>query len=303
MAGTNGKQKDEKTQEAKVKATVPGIIKMKEEGRKVRVVTAYDYPTAALVDQVDIDIVLVGDTLGMVVLGYDSTVPVTMEDMIHHTRAVVRGAPNTLVVTDLPFMSYQISRDEALRNAGRAMKEGGADAVKVEGGETVAETIKAMANAGIPVMGHLGLTPQSVAKLGGYRVQGRDAESARKIVEDARALEKAGCFSLVLECVPTPVAQRVSQEIKIPTIGIGAGPHCDGQVLVIHDLLGLFERFTPKFVKRYANLAADIRQALEQYATEVAEGVFPGPEHSFNMKEDELQRFYGGSGRIGFGSQ
>lgn len=272
----------------KKQLTIQDLLEMKRLGRKIKMITAYDYTMAVLVDQSPMDMILVGDSLGMVVLGYESTVPVTMEEMIHHTRAVVRGAANTFVVADLPFMSYQVSAEEAIRNAGRLMKEGGADAVKLEGGGSMADTVRAIVSAGIPVMGHLGLTPQTATMLGGLKVQARDAEAARTLLSDARALEKAGAFSLVLEAIPAPLAELVTSELSIPTIGIGAGAGCDGQVLVLHDALGLFQRFVPKFVKRYASLGESVAEALAAYCREVDGGVFPGPEHSFGMKKEEL---------------
>ena len=227
--------------------------------------TAYDYPTALVMDQAGIDMILVGDSLGMVVLGYDSTLPVTMDEMIHHCKAVARGAKYALLVGDMPFMSYQASTSEAVKNAGRFLQEAGMNAVKLEGGSERADTIRAIVGAGIPVMGHLGLTPQSIHQLGGFRPQGRDADAAYKLLENAQILQDAGCFSLVLESIPGRLAQLVSQRLVIPTIGIGAGAGCDGQVLVTHDLLGIFERFTPKFVKRYANLSAEMRKAFSDY--------------------------------------
>lgn len=276
----------------KTKLTIPQFRQLKEQGKKFRMVTAYDYAFASLVDKTPIEMILVGDSLGMVVLGYDSTVPVTMEDMLHHIKPVVRGAKNTFIVGDLPFGSYNTSIPDAIRNANRIMQEGGADAVKLEGGSTVINTVREMVNGGIPVMGHIGLTPQTATQLGGFKVQGKDAEAARKLVEDAQRLEEAGAFALVLECLPSPVAKMVSEKISIPTIGIGAGPHCDAQVLVIHDLLGLFDRFTPKFVKKYAEINKSVVNALNQYAEEVDTQAFPGPEHSFGMKEEELKRLY-----------
>ncbi|HEX2988889.1 MAG TPA: 3-methyl-2-oxobutanoate hydroxymethyltransferase, partial [Chloroflexota bacterium] len=223
-------------------------------------------------------------------LGYESTVPVTMEDILHHTRAVVRGARSTFVVADLPFMSYQVDVAEALRNSGRLIKEGGADAVKLEGGASMAETVRAIVRAGIPVMGHLGLTPQTATMLGGLKVQARDAEAAKALVADAIALEEAGAFAIVLEAIPTQLASLVTERLSIPTIGIGAGPKCDGQVLVIHDMMGLFQRFTPKFVKKYADLGGEMARALATYCQEVDESAFPAAEHSFNMKEAEVAR-------------
>jgi 3-methyl-2-oxobutanoate hydroxymethyltransferase len=251
--------------------------------------TAYDYPVAELVDQAGIDMILVGDSVGMVVLGYDSTVPVTMEEMIHHCKAVRRGMRFAFLVGDMPFMSYNISREEAIRNAGRFMKESGCDAVKLEGGLEVAETIKAIVEAGIPVVAHIGLTPQTAGKLGGFRVQGKDLASARKLLDSALAIEEAGAFSVVMECIPDKLAGLISQSLRIPTIGIGAGPECDGQVLVTNDLLGLFEKFLPKFVKQYVQFFPMIKEALATYKQEVETGKFPGPEHSFVMDGQELR--------------
>lgn len=273
------------------KVTILDLQQKKEAGRPLTMLTAYDYLGALLVDQAEVDMILVGDSLGMVMLGLDSTVPVTMEEMLHHTRAVARGARRAFLVGDMPFMSYQADSAEATRNAGRFLKEGGMDAVKLEGGEEIAATIAAIIRAGIPVMGHIGLTPQSVSKLGGYRVQGREAAAARRLLEDALALESAGCFSLVLEAVPAPVAEVISRRLRIPTVGIGAGPGCDGQVLVFHDLLGLFDRFTPKFVKQYAALNQTFRDAFVSFREEVESGQFPGPEHCYEMEEAELNAF------------
>lgn len=267
--------------------TTLDIRRKKEEGRPVTMLTAYDYPTARLVDEAGIDIVLVGDSVGNVVLGYDSTIPVTMADMLHHIRAVSRGVKRALVVGDMPFLSYNVDRAETVRNAGRFLQEGGAQAVKIEGGREVAETVRILAGAGIPVMGHLGLTPQSVHQLGGYRVQGRDAASAKRLLEDARLLDEAGVFAVVLECVPVPLAQRITAAVNVPTIGIGAGPYCDGQVLVTHDLLGLYGGFTPRFVKRYADLHTEISRALREFREEVDSGRFPAAEHGFAMPEEE----------------
>jgi 3-methyl-2-oxobutanoate hydroxymethyltransferase len=254
---------------------------MKQRGERIAMLTAYDYPTAKLLDEAGIDSLLVGDSLGMVVLGYPTTLPVTMEDMLHHCKAVARGASRALLVGDLPFMAYQASREEAVRNAGRLLKEGQMEAVKLEGGREVAEAVHAIVAAGIPVMGHLGLTPQAVHRMGGYRIQGRDAAAAERMREDATILEKAGAFALVLEGVPAELGREITAAVSIPTIGIGAGPHCDGQVLVTHDLLGLFEDLRPSFVKRYAELAPLLRQAFARYRDEVRGGTFPGPEHSF----------------------
>jgi 3-methyl-2-oxobutanoate hydroxymethyltransferase len=277
---------------SKQKVLIPALREMKEQGKKIRVVTAYDYPTGILVDQTDIEIVLVGDSLGMVVLGYDGTVPVTMEEMLHHIKAVVRGAKNTLIVGDMPFMSYNISIEDAIRNAGRIMKEGGADCVKLEGGEVVVDTVQAIVRAGIPVMAHIGLTPQTASQLGGFKVQGKDAEAAERMISEAQQLEAAGAFAIVLEAIPAPLAALISTKLSIPTIGIGAGVDCDGQVLVFHDMIGLFDRFVPKFVKQYANTSPIIVEALKSYAQEVADGSFPAQQHSFTMKEEVLKRLY-----------
>jgi 3-methyl-2-oxobutanoate hydroxymethyltransferase len=255
-------------------------------GEPITMLTAYDYGTAAVIDRARIDSILVGDSLGMVVLGYENTLPVTMDDMIHHCRAVARGANYALLIGDMPFMSYQISIDEAIRNAGRFLQEGGMDAVKLEGGRDRSETIKAIVGAGIPVMGHLGLTPQSVHQLGGFRAQGKSATDAQCLFEDSQILQDAGCFSLVLESIPARLAKLVSQQLEIPTIGIGAGPDCDGQVLVTHDLLGLFDRFTPRFVKKYADLHLEMIRAFEAYIQDVEAGEFPEQQHCFSMPDE-----------------
>ena len=251
-------------------------------------VTAYDYTAARIADAAGIPIILVGDSLGMVVLGYDSTVPVTMDDMIRHGRMVSRGASEALVVVDLPFMSYQVDAPEALRNAGRLMQEGGAHTVKMEGGVSIAPTVRRIVDAGVPVMGHIGLTPQSVNALGGYRVQGRTRETARRLLDDARALQDAGAYAVVLECVPAPLAKAITERLTIPTIGIGAGPHCDGQVQVFHDMLGLFPDFVPKHARQYAGLASNMTQAFERYAEDVRTGEFPSEDESFRMNEQLL---------------
>jgi 3-methyl-2-oxobutanoate hydroxymethyltransferase len=263
------------------KVTISTIREMKTKGEKITMLTAYDYSTALVVDEAGIDMILVGDSLGMVMLGYDSTIPVTMDDMIHHTKAVTRAAKYAMVIGDMPFMSYQASQDEAIINAGRIMKEAGAQGIKLEGGRDVAEITRRIVSAGIPVMGHLGLTPQSVHQLGGYKVQGKKKEAAQKMIEDAKILEEAGAFSVVLECVPEKLAEEITASLAIPTIGIGAGVHCDGQVLVVSDMLGMFEKFTPKFVKKYANLNVDITEAIGTYIDEVKSEVFPGKEQSF----------------------
>jgi 3-methyl-2-oxobutanoate hydroxymethyltransferase len=272
------------------KVTIAALQKKKETGQKITMMTAYDYPTASLVDQAGIDTTLVGDSLGMVMLGYDSTVPVTMDEMIHHCKAVVRGTKNSFVIGDMPFMSYQVSIEDAILNAGRFIKEAGCDCVKLEGGSEMAHVVKAIVDVGIPLCGHIGLTPQTATKLSGYNVQGKDADSAKELLQSAKDLEKAGAFMIVMECIPDILAGRITEELSIPTIGIGAGLDCDGQVLVYHDLVGLFERFTPKFVKQYVNLAPQIRDALIQFKTDVDNGVFPGPEHSFAMKEEEASK-------------
>ncbi len=277
---------------AKQKVTIPALKEMKEQGKKIRMVTAYDYPTGILVDKTDIELILVGDSLGMVVLGYDGTVPVTMEEMIHHCKATVRGAKNTLIVGDLPFGSYNMSISDAVYNATRMMKEGGADCVKLEGGLAVVETVRAIVSGGVPVMAHIGLTPQTASALGGFKVQGKDAAAAERMINEALKLEEAGAFAIVLEAIPAPLAEIITKKLTIPTIGIGAGVHCDGQVLVTHDLIGLFDRFVPKFVKQYANISQDIVAAFNAYAEEVAAGKFPGPEHSFTMKDEVLKRLY-----------
>lgn len=273
------------------KITLTELRRKKELGQPITMLTAYDYPTARALDEAGLDVILVGDSLGMVVLGYPNTLQVTMEEMLHHCRAVARGTQTAFLVGDMPFMSYQVSIPEAVRNAGRFLQEGGMEAVKLEGGRERAETIRAIVTAGIPVMGHLGLTPQSVHQLGGFRPQGRDAAAARRLLEDALILQEAGCFSLVLESVPKQVAAYITQHLDIPTIGIGAGAACDGQVLVTHDLLGLFDRFTPRFVKQYAQLYPLMRAAFAQYIAEVRNGSFPDADHSLEMSAEEWQAF------------
>jgi 3-methyl-2-oxobutanoate hydroxymethyltransferase len=272
--------------EERKKVTTRLVQAMKARSEPISMLTAYDYPTALVMDQVGMDIILVGDSLGMVVLGYESTLPVTMEDMIHHCKAVARGVKYALLVGDMPFLSYQASTSEAVKNAGRFLQEAGMNAVKLEGGAERLETIRLIVQTGIPVMGHLGLTPQSVNQLG-FRPQGRDADAAYKLLEDAQVLQEAGCFSLVLESIPGRLAELVSQRLDIPTLGIGAGVGCDGQVLVTHDLLGIFERFTPKFVKKYANLSADMRRAFSEYKADVKARAFPGPEHTVDISDEE----------------
>ena len=271
--------------------TAPAIVELKRRGEPVAVLTAYDFPTARLADEAGAEILLVGDSLGTVVLGYESTLPVTMADMLHHVKAVTRARPAALVVADMPFMSYQAGVEDAVRSAGRFVQEAGADAVKLEGGERVAESVRRIVAAGIPVMGHLGLTPQSLLALGGYKVQGRSAADQERLLRDARRLEECGCFSLVLEGVPAALGAAITAELAIPTIGIGAGAGCDGQVLVTHDLLGLFERFTPKFVRRYAELHAEMRRAFERYIADVHAQAFPAAEHTVEMGEPEWDEF------------
>jgi 3-methyl-2-oxobutanoate hydroxymethyltransferase len=270
------------------KITPVDIQAKKKEGKKITMLTAYDYPMALLEDRAGIDILLVGDSLAMTVLGYENTVPVTMDEMIHHTKAVSRGAKYAMILGDMPFMSYNSSERDAILNGGRFMKEAGTDAVKLEGGAGVKDIVKAMVKAGIPVMGHIGLTPQTVSMLGGFKVQGKDAKAAQKIIDDALSLEDAGAFSVLLEAVPAPIAQKVTERLFVPTIGIGAGVHCDGQVLVVHDILGLFDRFTPKFAKRYINLSELMIKAFESYRDEVLQGAFPTDQHSFHIDEKEL---------------
>ena len=266
------------------KRTVQDFITMKQNGEKITMLTAYDASFAALIDAAGIEMVLVGDSLGNVLLGYDSTVPVTMEEMLHHCKAVRRGVRQAFLVGDMPFMSYQVSASEAITNGGRFLKEAGCDAVKLEGGTEMCDTVKAVVRAGIPVVGHIGLTPQTASQLGGYKVQGRDADSARKLLQSAKDLEAAGVFSLVLECIPAQLSEVITRAVAIPTIGIGAGRHCDGQVLVTHDMVGMFEKHIPSFVRQYANLAAQIKKAVADYRDEVKQGVFPDDEHSFSME-------------------
>jgi len=273
------------------KVTVHTFWDKKDRAEPISMLTAYDYPTALALDNAGIDAILVGDSLGMVVLGYENTLPVTMEEMLHHCRAVARGAKTALLVGDMPFLSYQVSMEDAVRNAGRFLQQGGMDAVKLEGGCERADTIRKIIGAGIPVMGHLGLTPQSVHQLGGFRVQGKTAAAASKLLEDALYLEEAGCFSLVLESIPARVAEFLTQRLSIPTIGIGAGMGCDGQVLVTHDILGLFDRFTPRFAKQYANFHRAMQGAFSDYLIDVRLRTFPAAEHSVDMLEEEWQAF------------
>ena len=273
------------------KVTTLTFRQKKELGEAITMLTAYDYPTAMAMDKAGVDSILVGDSLAMVVLGYENTLPVTMEEMLHHARAVARGAKSALLVGDMPFMSYQVSVEDAVRNAGRFLQNGGMDAVKLEGGRERADAVHAIVGAGIPVMGHLGLTPQSVHQLGGFRAQGKTASAAKRLVEDAKILEDAGAFSLVLESVPARLAEYISKQISIPTIGIGAGAGCDGQVLVTHDLLGLFERFTPKFVKQYAQLHEELNKAFTNYIEDVKNRDFPAIEHIVEMTDEEWEEF------------
>jgi 3-methyl-2-oxobutanoate hydroxymethyltransferase len=277
------------TSDPAAKVSIPELLKLKG-ARRWAMMTAYDYPTAKLVDAAGIECILVGDSLGMVVLGYPTTVPVTMDDMVRHASAVSRGAKRALLVGDMPFATYQTSPADAFRNASRFLKEAGMDAVKVEGGAEIVETVRHLVRNGIAVMGHLGLTPQRVAQFGGFKVQAKDARAARQLIDDALALEEAGAFSIVLESVPARVAALATERLSIPTIGIGAGQHCDAQVLVLHDALGLFQDFTPKFAKRYAELATVILEAMRTYRAEVLEGTFPTPAHSFTMKDEEFAK-------------
>ncbi|MHA1247791.1 MAG: 3-methyl-2-oxobutanoate hydroxymethyltransferase [Candidatus Thorarchaeota archaeon] len=275
------------------RVTTHRIRMMKKKGKKIVMLTAYDAPTAQILSECGVDIILVGDSVGNSLLGYESTIPVTLDDVIHHCAAVRRGNPRSLIVGDMPFMTYKVSIEQALENCARMLQEGGAEAVKIEGGGRVVDTVRAVVDAGIPVMGHIGLTPQSIFEFGGYRVQGRTADAAEKLIEQARRLEDAGVFSIVIELVPSETAKAITESVSVPTIGIGAGPHCDGQVLVLWDMLGLFEDFKPKFVKQYVNIRRVIVDAVSQYAEEVRSGIFPDPEHSFEMSEEESGRLYG----------
>ena len=274
------------------KITIIDIQSKKEQCIPISMLTAYDYTGALLVDMAEIDMILVGDSLGMVVMGLESTVPVTMDEMLHHCRAVARGTKFAHLVGDLPFMSYQVDKYDAVRNAGRLLKEGNMDSVKLEGGREVTETVRAIVDAGIPVVGHLGLTPQSISKLGGFKAQGRTAKAARRLVEDALILEEAGCYAIVLEAVPAPVAAAITERLRVPTIGIGAGPNCDGQVLVFHDVLGLYDKVQPRFVKQYAKLQQPIIEAFTAFRDDVAGHRFPEKEHSFSMSAEELEAFH-----------
>lgn len=274
------------------KVTTASFLQSKKEGKKISILTAYDYTTAKLLDDAGIDCLLVGDSLGMVILGYENTLQVTVEDIIHHSRAVARGTKQALVVADMPFMSYHVSVEESIKNAGRIIQEGNAAAVKLEGGEEILDKVKAILRAQIPVMGHLGLTPQSINRLGGYKVQGKDEQQAKKIINDALLLQEAGVFAIVLECIPEKLAKLVSEKLSIPTIGIGAGKFCDGQVLVTQDMLGMYADIKPKFVKQYAPLGTLIKEAAEQYIQDVSHCSFPAKEHTFDMNEEILSKLY-----------
>lgn len=275
-----------------MKKTVSTLQQAKENGQKITMLTAYDYSTAKLMDEAGIDMILVGDSLGNVILGYEDTISVTMEDMIHHGAAVSRGVKETMVVVDMPFMSYQISVEEAVTNAGRLMKEGRANAVKLEGGKSVCPQIKAITQAGIPVVAHLGLTPQSINALGGYKVQGKSEDAAKKLLEDALAVQEAGAFALVLECVPTKLASLITKKLAIPTIGIGAGNECDGQVLVYQDMLGMFSDYVPKFVKQFAQVGEIMKKAFTDYKEEVASGAFPAEKNSYKIDDEVIDKLY-----------
>ena len=275
-----------------MKNTVTTFKDAKKQGKKLTMLTAYDYSTAKLFDEAGVDSMLVGDSLGMTMLGYDSTLPVTMEDMIHHTKAVVRGAKNALVVGDMPYMSYHLSVQQAVENAGCFIKEAGAQAVKLEGGAAFCPEIEAMTRASIPVVGHLGLTPQSINAFGGFKVQGKSEEAARKIIEDAQALEAAGAFAIVLECVPAKLAEIITAKVAVPTIGIGAGAGCDGQVLVYQDMLGMYDNFTPKFVRKFAEVGTLIKQGVQEYCAAVQDSSFPAAEHTFKIDEEVLEKLY-----------
>ena len=272
------------------KVTIPQLLEMKRSGQKISMITAYDYPTGVIVDQAGIDIVLVGDSLGMTMLGYDTTVPVTMDEMVHHAKAVTRGCKNPFVLGDMPFMAYQASKEEAIRNAGRFMKEANCDGIKLEGGIYIADTVRAIVRAGVPTMGHLGLTPQTISALGGFKVQGKDVEAAQRLVEDVTALEEAGVFAVLLEAVPAKVARLIAERASVPIISIGAGAGCDGQVLIFHDMFGLFPKFMPKFAKRYAEVGEIMRNGVRQYIEEVRSGTFPEAKHSFTIPEEQYQQ-------------
>lgn len=264
-----------------MRTTIQDLLKKKQSSQKITMLTAYDFPFAKIVDEAGIDAILVGDSVAMVVQGLENTLPVTMDEMIYHTKLVSRAVKNAMVIGDMPYLSYQISDEDAIRNGGRFLKETGAQAVKLEGGREVAQKIRALTKAEIPVMAHIGLTPQAIHRMSGYKVQGRTEETAKRLIEDAEILQDAGAFSIILEAIPSDLAATITEKLTIPTIGIGAGPNCDGQVLVIHDILGLFERFTPKFVKRYGNLKEEVLNIVKLYKEEVEKGIFPSKEHSF----------------------
>ncbi|MGE0083625.1 MAG: 3-methyl-2-oxobutanoate hydroxymethyltransferase [Desulfococcaceae bacterium] len=280
----------------KGKTSVPDIRARKNSGKPITMLTAYDYPLALLVDRAGTDMILVGDSLGMVVLGYTDTISVTMDEMIHHIKAVSRAVKTALVVGDMPFGSYNVSAEKAVENANRIMKEGRADCVKLEGGGPMARVAEAIVKSGTPVQGHIGLTPQTASALGGFRVQGKSADAAKILMDEAKALEDAGCFSIVLEAIPAPIAQMLTESLSIPTIGIGAGVHCDGQVLVTHDMVGLFDRFTPKFVKQYAKISETVSGAIAEYISDVQNRRFPEEKHSFTMKKEEMEKIRGEMG-------
>ena len=284
MTGTNSERR---------KITLFDLQAMKQQGRKITMLSIPDYPMALLADRAGLDTILVGDSLAMTVLGYDTTVPVTMEEMLHHTKAVTRATKYAFVVGDMPFMSNNTSERDAIINAGRFMQEGGTDSVKVEGGANAAHIVTAIVKAGIPVMGHIGLTPQHISLLGGYRVQGRDVQTARRVIDDALAIEEAGAFAIILECVPNQISKIVTERLRIPTISYGAGESCDGQGLVAHDILGMFDKFTPKFVKKYAELGEQIQEAFEAYVSDVVSGQFPTDGHSFHIKKEDLEKVMG----------
>ena len=266
---------------AQDKVTILDFKRKKESDEKITMLTAYDYPMARIIDRAGVDAILVGDSVGMVMLGYSDTVSVTMDVMIHHTKAVRKGTERAFLIADMPFMSYQVSDEDAVRNAGRFVQEAGCEAVKLEGGKEITSRVKAIISAGIPVMGHIGLTPQSASKLGGYKVQGKDTDSAATLIEDATLLEKAGCFAVILECVPKELAEKITRKLRMPTIGIGAGSHCDGQVLVTYDAIGYFDKFVPKFVKKYTEVSKTIGEAISSFKRETESGAFPDDEHSF----------------------
>lgn len=277
---------------ANKKFTVSSFLKAKKSGEKISMLTAYDYSTSKLLDEANVDSLLVGDSLGMVMLGYENTLQVTIDDMIHHCKAVTRGAKRAMVVGDMPFLSYHVSVEDSIRNAGRLVQEGGAHAVKLEGGTEVIDKIRAIVSAQIPVIGHLGLTPQSINMFGGFKVQGKNEQQAKRIIEDALLLQEAGVFAIVLECVPEKLAKLISEKLEIPTIGIGAGKYCDGQVLVTQDMLGMYTDFVPKFVKQYTNLSEAIKEATKGYIDEMNQGIFPAKEHTFSIDDEVLEKLY-----------